>query len=333
MSTIVALPLTAAVPAIAPAMPAANEPRPTTCLERAEEIVDVLRTSYIHKHWKLDEEAAARALAFCRRYDQDGTEDEKEREAAIEFFYSHGQSLDWVLCGDHKSLIARLAHRSNRARRLADAELFALADEYVVAEQKWCALNLKVDNMRLDTRDSPLPEALRWRQEDADLGLPDIRKDEYIGREPAWDCKHFVEKLRYDKWTVVTRTGTNDDMTVHMRTVSPSPEAIARADEIIAAFDDWERKRSRRGLKKAERELKRATRECNRLEKQIAGTRAISFQGMMEKIRCAKAYAGTDVLDTSDGCAVVIAASIFTDIESLVADWIDLKHLVVDQAA
>jgi hypothetical protein len=39
------------------------------------------------------------------------------------------------------------------------------------------------------------------------------------------------------------------------------------------------------------------------------------------------------VLDTSDGCAVVIAASIFTDIESLVADWIDLKHLVVDQAA
>jgi hypothetical protein len=90
-------------------------------LARAEQIVDLLRTCYVREGWKIDEAAADRALAYFRRHvegppfeneDQDTIE---FHEGAVEFVGSHGQSLDWVLCGDPGSMICRLASRSKRA--------------------------------------------------------------------------------------------------------------------------------------------------------------------------------------------------------------------------
>src|ERR1700748_639324 len=83
-----------AAPAIAPALPA--EWSAAASPKRAEEVVELLRTRYIREGWKIDEDAAERALAYCRKYAEDGSDPDDEREAAMDFFYSHGMSLDWI---------------------------------------------------------------------------------------------------------------------------------------------------------------------------------------------------------------------------------------------
>jgi hypothetical protein len=88
---------------------AAEDSRAVATVKRAEEVVDLLRTRYIRKGWKIDDAAAERALAFCRRYAADGSESDDESEAAMDFFRSHGQSLDWVFDGDIGGLICSLA--------------------------------------------------------------------------------------------------------------------------------------------------------------------------------------------------------------------------------
>jgi hypothetical protein len=54
-----------------------------------------------------------------------------------------------------------------------DAELLALADKYVVAEQLWCDLNLKVDRMDGERWKAagPRPAVLNWRERHVELGL------------------------------------------------------------------------------------------------------------------------------------------------------------------
>jgi hypothetical protein len=78
-------------------------------LARAEEIVSLLRTNYVREGWQFDQAAAERVLAFFRKYAEDGSESEDEWEVALYFLYSHGQSLDWVLCGDPRVMICKLA--------------------------------------------------------------------------------------------------------------------------------------------------------------------------------------------------------------------------------
>ena len=41
-----------------------------------------------------------------------------EWEAALDFFHSHGVSLDWIIAGDMGSLISKAAAHSSRARAL-----------------------------------------------------------------------------------------------------------------------------------------------------------------------------------------------------------------------
>jgi hypothetical protein len=59
-----------------------------------------LSVCYVRKGSKIDEAAAERALAYCRAYAKDGSDPDDERVAAMDFFHSHGQSLDWVFAGD-----------------------------------------------------------------------------------------------------------------------------------------------------------------------------------------------------------------------------------------
>jgi hypothetical protein len=116
-------------------------------LERAEQVVDLLRTRYIRQGWKIDEEAAERALAYCRAYAVDGSDPDDEREAAYDFFGSHGQSLDWVFLGEHGGLICGLAKHSERAHFLA-AEvdpIFPAIDLYRQAAAACSAVSTGMD--------------------------------------------------------------------------------------------------------------------------------------------------------------------------------------------
>src|ERR1700748_3834379 len=113
-----------AAPAIAPALPA--EWSAAASPKRAEEVVELLRTRYIREGWKIDEDAAARALAYCRDYATDGSGPADDQAAALDSFHDHGISLDWVFRGDVAGLICGVAMNSARANAIADAELLAL---------------------------------------------------------------------------------------------------------------------------------------------------------------------------------------------------------------
>jgi hypothetical protein len=129
--------------------------------------------------------------------------------------------------------------------------LFALADRYAAAYKKWGDSISLVDKM--DAKAEPMPGILQWRDEDVALGLPDIRNSKLASRELAWDCEAFVGPLRNAKWTSCIKTGDDDDLTLHIRQLAPPPEARARADEIIVAFERWVTERAPRGYKKAQR--------------------------------------------------------------------------------
>lgn len=314
MNTMIALPIAAAVPTPAPAMPA-DRTSPAAALARAEEVVSLLRTCHVREGWKVDEAAAERALAYCRAYGANGSDPDDEREAAGDFFFSHGQSLDWIFRGDPRGLICGRAAHSKRASSLADAELLKLAEEYINAEQKYCDLIPLVEKMEVSDEANPCPEVLRWREHDAALGLP----FSFVGADPWFDRPYKVDKLRKAEWTVGSKIESEDEFTVSVRKFAPSEAARARANEIIAVFEQWWQKRCKpqRGYKKAQREADRAEREYRRLEDQIAETRAKTFEGMLAKVRCAQAYVKGEVeIGKIDPGATpeAMALSIFDDL-------------------
>jgi hypothetical protein len=92
VASTVALPIAAAVPTTAPAMPA-GESKAVASVARAEEIVSLLRERYTCDGWKIDDAGAELALAYCRAYAADGSDPGEERIAAFDFIASHGQSL------------------------------------------------------------------------------------------------------------------------------------------------------------------------------------------------------------------------------------------------
>jgi hypothetical protein len=97
---------------------ALEDDRPAASLPRAEQIVELLTTCYVREGWKIDKAAAKRALAYVRKYAKDGSDPDEGRRVAMDFFHSHGQSLDWVFCGDIGGMICGLAKHSERAAAL-----------------------------------------------------------------------------------------------------------------------------------------------------------------------------------------------------------------------
>lgn len=196
-----------------------------------------------------------------------------------------------------------------------DADLLALAEEYVLAELRWCDLNQRVDYLEIDDRRKSMPDVLRRTETDTELGLPSL-----VIRD-AWDCPANVNQLRQEKWPVGTRSGTPDDMTWRFQMLTPSDEARARADEIIAAFDQWDAKQYPRGYKKLVRERDKAFRVYASIEERVAAIPARTVEGLMAKIRCAKAYSkASKVADISfdcGSCGERMAESIFQDIERM----------------
>lgn len=107
-----------AIPPTSPLVKLDDE-RPAASVARAEQIVELLTACYVREGWKIDAAAAKRTLAYVRRYAKDGSDPDDGRAAAINFFRSHGQSLDWVLAGDIRGMICGLAKHSERAAEVA----------------------------------------------------------------------------------------------------------------------------------------------------------------------------------------------------------------------
>jgi hypothetical protein len=83
-----------------------------------------------------------------------------------------------------------------------------------------------------------------------------------------------------------------DQFVYSVQYVTPSPEARARADEIVAAFDQWEvaKLKRPRGYRTAKRAYGKAERLESRLEKKVHSLPATTIEGMTAKARCAALY-------------------------------------------
>jgi hypothetical protein len=84
----------------------------------------------------------------------------------------------------------------------------------------------------------------------------------------------------------------NEKFVISIQYVTPSAEARARADEIIAAFDEWRAAKDTRprGYKTAKRRYEKAERIESRLERNIHSISATTVEGMIAKARCAELY-------------------------------------------
>jgi hypothetical protein len=135
-------------------------------LARAEHMIATLRRSYGSENWATaDEEAAARTLQYFRACAA-GLDDEEEWGATIEFFGVHGQSFDWIFCGDPVTMIHGMAAHSHRAA-MADP-VFAVIEEHRAAHLGLHAACLAND---LDIKECPNKTAAEERQMAAELPL------------------------------------------------------------------------------------------------------------------------------------------------------------------
>lgn len=213
-----------------------------------------------------------------------------------------------------------------------DAGLFALIDQFVVAERKYREEQCLVDRMQDDQFPEPvtkMPDVLRWRRNDAKLGLPQPHVCK-AWPKPMWDKTINVDRLRGEKWTRVAHTPIKGHpikgmFQQEMSMVIPSKAARSRADEIILAFDEWKPVRALpQGFKKRKLELKRLQSASIELEDQVCGTRATTIDGMLAKARAAHAnlWCKPDEIfevstDEISGCAESMAESIFRDLQEI----------------
>lgn len=141
-------------PRILGATPDTDDPK--AALARLEQVIDILRTRHVRDGWHdgggLDEAAAARALAYFRAGCPEETDqDFVERDAATDFIFSHGQSLDWIIDGDPVGLICRAAKHSARAQSLGGTDpIFTAIERHKTAYR----LSQEAGRIRSGTIDS-----------------------------------------------------------------------------------------------------------------------------------------------------------------------------------
>ena len=137
-------------------------------LRRAEQIVRLLREHHVCEGFKLDEQRAARTLKYMRRlarvHDDDVRDDDPEEQAALAFFIDHGQSLDWVFCGDAGGMICRRAAQAHGNR--ADAELLDLGRQFRLAVADVCAERERLDAL-LEPRLAEIERNATWPEDQA----------------------------------------------------------------------------------------------------------------------------------------------------------------------
>jgi hypothetical protein len=153
---------------------------------RAEQMIETLRDAYVVEGWKLDEEYAARSLESICSFDWEDDGERPEIRVILEWTKLHGQSLDWLVCGDVSVMICKQAKPSAAAPK-PDAKLIALGipqrgddpvielvDRIVEMNSAWSKANAAWQ---------PLEEQyFAWRRENEPADILDAGK----AKQAAW---------------------------------------------------------------------------------------------------------------------------------------------------
>ena len=205
LAGIAAAPAALAAPALAlpPSAPDPANWNPKAALARLEQMIETLRTCAVCDGWHpngLDEAAAARSLAYFRAgLPEESDHDFAERDAALEFISSHGQSLDWIICGDAGGMICRGAARSNRAA-LADAVLLDLVERYHAAEAEYHRVfdvMARMEDEMYAVKPPKPPRGLQTARRERDKANDRARKlEDQIIATPATTMQGVIAKAR-----------------------------------------------------------------------------------------------------------------------------------------
>jgi hypothetical protein len=206
---------------------------------------------------------------------------------------------------------ALVAHSAGAAASSeVDAHLLALVDEYFAANAEYDRLWAAWKEAHSKHEAShPMPDQLLVRPEDEALGIQTSAGRHYAAEEmmreggltipkneqikPSHYDHMSVGDLREPKWLTVTKLDFPPDVgpwyaggIIGTRYVVPSQQARARANEIIAAYDEW-RRASERPESPEDDTLDATVEELNELRNEIEDTPALTFAGLVAKARVA----------------------------------------------
>jgi hypothetical protein len=97
-------------------------------LRRAAEIVRALGERHVRDDWAFDKARASRFLeSMCTLDPKDG--DGEEMTTILEWVSDHGQSLDWIFCGDPSVMICHLASTVTATTKRAKPKLLVITPD------------------------------------------------------------------------------------------------------------------------------------------------------------------------------------------------------------
>jgi hypothetical protein len=197
-------------------------------------------------------------------------------------------------------------------RPLPDAELLSLAAKYVATETEHSRLYKLANELEDAFLDEGMPEALRIRPGDAELGI-----HAFFGRLGEHHNYFNIDVLRWPTWPHPdSKVEIERGRIVAERLFEPSAEARARADEIIAANDQRQKtkgKKKPRRLVAIDRKRAQLVKLLNELDERISEMPATTMEGMVAKARCAKVY-DEDCRPDCDDPLSMFGASIVRDL-------------------
>jgi hypothetical protein len=188
-----------------------------------------------------------------------------------------------------------------------DAKLMKLVDDYLSADDERQRLE-EVLHRAAEAQQAkyPMPDVLHVRPEDHEIELPDHRGyyDGLFfdgGNRRDYDDGVWIGVLRRPLWKrLVEYTPPNLEPVCQCEGFDPSPAARARADEIVAAYDEWwpkVRRHTATGIEPryprgsggvaVEKQSKRLEALLSKLEAKINKTRARTFVGILGKAKIA----------------------------------------------
>jgi hypothetical protein len=237
-----------------------------------------------------------------------------------------------------------------------DAELIGLAEQLLQVRKevnRWDQLTSEMGAKH--RRTNPTPEALKLQPGDEALGMPHphledrarvkimeeywghrVRDSEADNAEPKeryYDFPMTIDTLRKAKWPMPIKADLPPGVRPHIvagavgeHYVDPSPAARKRADEIIAAYDEWSKRDDALDADPEYEAASEAEDQANYdfedLESEIAEIRSNSMVGVTAKLKALRAaiYPQTDVAIIPDETDSPLIGSIVRDLFALMPE-------------